>query len=57
MTTMHQNAQRRSETESTLVCVSARTMGRDDPRPERLGRKSSGSYFVNGETCGAERIT
>ena len=47
---MHQNAQRRPGTENTLVCVSANTVRLDDPHPERLGRKASGSYFVNGET-------
>ena len=48
--TMHHNAQRQPETKNTLVSVSANIMRRDDPHPERLGRKGSGSHFVTGET-------
>ena len=33
------------------------TVRRDDPHPERLSEKSSGSYHVHGETCASKRFT
>ena len=44
-TTMHQNAQCRSETKNTFVSVHANTVSKDDPHTERLGRKISEELF------------